>query len=199
MTSDSDGRGNAPVELYTHSPDTTQQPGGVFLASEPQDQKVDYESGLRVIGRHLDAEPSYNVSILEVDDGFTLRYQPTQHRFDGRTVHFGATKLRDLSIFQTAGRGCAKRHHRHEGMSLKFAEGHEEFLRAVGFMLDREAASSLTLDELADEVRVTYVRATPENTMRTEKRDLAFGESDIQAMVDGARQRRQGEPRALHG
>jgi hypothetical protein len=169
------------------------------LAPEPQDENAAYESALRVIGRHLDAEPSYNVSILEVDDGFTLRYQPTQHRFDGRTVHFGATKLTDLSIFQTAGRGCAKRHYRHEGMSLKFADGHEEFLRALGYMLDREGASSLTFDELTDEVRVTYVRATPENAMRTEKRDLAFSESDIQAMVDGARQRRRDEPRALHG
>jgi len=52
------------------------------LALDPQKEEIDYESALRVIGRHLDAEPSYNVSILEVDDGFTLRYQPTQHRFE---------------------------------------------------------------------------------------------------------------------
>jgi len=66
-------------------------------------------------------------------------------------------------------------------------------------MLDRDGATCMTLDELPEEVRVTYVRATPENAMRTEKRDLSFAEADIQALVDEGRQRRRPEPRALHG
>lgn len=156
-----------------------------------QEETLSYAQALRAIGRHLDAEPAYHVSILEVDDGFTVRYQPTQHRFDRRTIHFGADRLRDLLVFQSAGRGCGRKNDRHRQMWTKFPDGHEEFLRALGFLLDHEGATNLTLDELPEEVRVTYVRAEHDNPMRAEKCDATYHEPEIRALVQAARLRRR--------
>jgi hypothetical protein len=164
------------------------------VVADEQPETLPYEHALRAIGRHLDAEPAYNVSILEVDDGFTVRYQPTQYRFEGRTVHFGHDRLRDLLVFQSAGRGTGPRHDRHRQMWTKFPDGHEEFLRALGFLLDHEGAQCLTLDELAEEVRVTYVCADSTNPVRAEKRDVVLREPDIRMLVETARTRRRPRP-----
>ena len=153
-----------------------------------------YERALRAIGHHLDAEPAYNVSILEIDDGFTVRYQPTQADPAARTVHFGRSKLQDLTIFQTASRGAGRRGQRHEGMWGTFPDGHQEFFRALGFILDCEGARTLTLDELPEEVRISFVRPDPENPLCTQKCDMTFREGDIRAVVQTARKRRGSGP-----
>lgn len=160
------------------------------MAVSPNTNKPNYEQGLRIVGRHLDAEPAYHVRILELDDGFLVRYQPAQHRSDDRTVHFSRERLNDLLVFHASGRGCIRRQERHLGIWGKFPTGHEDFFRALGATLDREEACSLAVDELADEVRVSYVRPDPENPLLSQKCHPVFGEDDIRAMVASARQRR---------
>lgn len=160
------------------------------MVAHQQGEIMGYEQALRVIGRHLDAEPAYHVSILEVEDGFTVRYQTTLHRLESRTVHFSSEKIQDLYVFQTFGRGAPPRRDRHEGMWANFPDGHQEFLRSLGFLLDCEGARSLAVDELEDEVRVTYVKPSPDNPYRSEKRELCFREADIRRMVGQARDRR---------
>lgn len=160
------------------------------MDAEANDETVSYEIALRVIGRHLDAEPAYHVSILEVDDGFTVRYQVTQHQTDGKTIQFSKDKLADLFVFQTAGRGLARKHERKAGMWADLPHGHQEFFRALGFALDQDGARSISLEELSEEVRVSYMHQDPNNPVRLEKRHVVLRDSDILTMVESARHRR---------
>jgi len=159
-----------------------------------RDDGLIYERALRAIGRHLDAEPVYNVSILEVDDGFAVRYQPTLHDPTCRITHFGKSMLEDLTIFQTASRGLVRRSDRHEGMWATFPDGHQEFFRALGFILDCEGARGLTLDELDEHVRISFVRPDPADALCTQKCEMTFREQDIRAVVQIARKRRGNGP-----
>ena len=160
------------------------------MLAPQRDDGLIYERALRAIGRHLDAEPAYNVSILEVDDGFVVRYQPTLHDSSCRSMHFGKSMLEDLTVFQTASRGLIRRSDRHEGMWATFPDGHQDFFRALGFILDCEAARGLTLDELDEHVRISFVRPDPDDALCTQKCEMTFREPDIRAVVQIARKRR---------
>ena len=160
------------------------------MEDERQEGSVAYELALRVIGRHLDAEPAYHVSILEVHDGFVVRYQSTQQWSEARTVQFAKSRLEDLFVFHSAARGCPPKPDRHAGLRSKFPTGHQEFMRALGSELDLDGASSLTLDELPEEVRVSYLRADPSNPLRAEKCNMVFDKKDIKSLVETARKRR---------
>ena len=159
---------------------------------EGQTERVEYEPALRVIGRHLDAEPAYHISVLEVADGFTVRSHPSRHRSDGRTVHFTWDRLRDLSIFQTAGRGCRRRPRRHSGMWANFPNGHEDFFRALGHDLDESGASSLSVDEMPEGVAVSYMRPNQDDPLYFDKYHQVMRKEDIERMLQVAQERRNG-------
>jgi hypothetical protein len=160
------------------------------MVAEEHDERIPYQRALRVIGRHLDAEPAYHVSILEVADGFTVRSHPARHRTDGRIVHFKWDRLQDLVIFHTAGRDCARRRHRHQGIWANFPSGHEDFFRALGFTLDTEGATSLSVDEVPEGIAVSYMRPSPGNALSFEKCHTVFHKREIEAMLRAAQQRR---------
>lgn len=155
-----------------------------------------YEPALRVIGRHLDAEPAYHISVLEVADGFAVRSHPSGHRSEGRTAHFSWDRLDDLVIYQTAGRGVRRRPPRHSGMWENFPNGHEDFFRALGHVLDAESASSLSVDEVAEGVAVSYMRPSRDDTLHLEKQHSVLRREDIEHLLHDAQQRRtqQGAP-----
>jgi hypothetical protein len=160
------------------------------MVAQPQDGHPSYEQALRVIGRHLDAEPSYHVSILEVEDGFVVRYFTAQHRTDSRSVHFTWERLNDLLVFQTAGRRVGSRRHRHEGMWAKFPNGHQDFFRALGHTLDEEHASNLSVEEVDEGVQVSYVCKDPSNRLVSQKTHQLMKMADIQAALEAAQARR---------
>lgn len=158
--------------------------------AQQRHRRLGYEQTLRVIGRHLDAEPAYHVSLLEVEDGFTIRYQVAQHQSDGRTVHFTWDRLQDLYVFNTGGRGVRRKRDRHEGIWGKFPNGHQDFFRALGYILDRDTAANLTVDEVVDGLRVSYCRPRSGDPLHLEKRDMELREADILEMVERAQMRR---------
>lgn len=160
-----------------------------MLADRRQD-RLCYEQALRVIGRHLDAEPAYHLSVLEVDDGFTVRYQIGQHQSGARTVHFTCDRLHDLYVFNSAGRGVNRKQDRHQGIWGKFVNGHQNFFRALGHLLDNDHAQSLTIDELPEGVQISYVRPDVNDPLRWEKIHLDMREHEIHAMLQSAQQRR---------
>jgi hypothetical protein len=160
------------------------------MAAEEQSERIPYQRALRVIGRHLDAEPAYHVSILEVPDGFTVRSHPARHRTDGRIVHFKWDRLNDLVIFHTAGRDCVRRRHRHQGIWAHFPSGHEDFFRALGFTLDQEGANSLGVDEVPEGVAVSYMRPVADNPLSFEKCHTVYHKQEIEQMLRSAQDRR---------
>jgi hypothetical protein len=158
--------------------------------SETRDARLDYESALRVIGRHLDTEPTYHMSLLEVRDGFTVRSHPSRFRSDARTSQFTWDRLNDLVIFHMAGRGCIRRRPRHSGIWANFPNGHEDFFRALGHQLDKENGSSLSVEELPDGVGVSYLRPSGRDGAGNEKAHTVMAYGDIEKMLEVARQRR---------
>lgn len=153
-------------------------------------QRLQYEPALRVIGRHLDAEPTYHLSLLEVGDGFTVRSHPSRFRSDARTVQFTWERLNDLAVYHMAGRGCMRRRPRHSGIWANFPNGHEDFFRAMGFRLDAEQGTSLSVEEVPEGVAVSYMRPKEDDVLQMEKTHSVLAYSDIETMLDEARRRR---------
>ena len=160
------------------------------MAMELPDERLTYEQALRVIGRHLDAEPAHDISVTEVADGFTVRSHPSRERSDARTVCFTRDRLRDLVIFQASGRGSPRKHHRHQGIWTNFPHGHEDFFRALGHTLDRERASGVAVEEQPDGIAVSYVAADPENPPHTRNVREVMRESEIRNLLSAAQRRR---------
>jgi hypothetical protein len=158
--------------------------------TDEQPERLDYESALRVIGRHLDAEPTYNVSVLEVNDGFTVRTQQTRARSDAHSTQFTWDRLNHLVVFHVAGRGCARRRPRHSGIWANFPNGHEDFFRALGHQLDAEHGSGLSVEEMAHGVEVSYYRPAPSSETEREKSSTLLAFADIETMLEQARTRR---------
>jgi hypothetical protein len=160
------------------------------MAAEMPQERVGYEQALRVIGRQLDAEPSYHLSILEVADGFTVRYQPSQQRSDAHSVHYSWERLRDLNVFQAAARGIKRKRGRYHAMWAKFPNGHQDLLRSLGATLDRDRASSLSVDEVPEGIAVSYLRPDPGNTLRSQKAHQILRDEDVQGILEEAQHRR---------
>jgi hypothetical protein len=160
---------------------------------EPRTE-IGYEKGLRVIGRYLDSEPSYHVSVLEVADGFAVRAHGTSDRAEGRSALFPWERLRDLVIFQAAGRGVSARRRRRGEVWDKFPNGHEDFFRALGHELDVELARSLSLDEIPEGIAVSYMRPRSKGGGSFEKYHTVMGHDEIVALLEAAQARRGTSP-----
>jgi hypothetical protein len=165
-----------------------------MTVADEQDAGIGYEPALRAIGRHLDAEPAYHISVLEVADGFTVRSHPSPHRADGHTLHYSWDRLTDLVVYQIAGRGVRRRKSRHSGLWEHFPNGHEDFFRALGHELDQERASNLTVDEVDEGVAVSYMRPNPDEPFRMDKIHRVMARDDIESMLKAAQARRGRQP-----
>jgi len=151
-------------------------------------RRLSYESALRAIGRYLDAEPTYHSSILEVPDGFTVRSQPVRHRATGKVTHFDWRKLWDLAVLHTAARSFGRRKAPHAGIWSSFPNGHEDFFRALGYTLDSEGATNVSIDELPDGFAVSYVRSDGRHAF--EKCHRLYRAEEIERLLKSAVARR---------
>jgi hypothetical protein len=163
----------------------------VGTVQEQQDGAIGYEPALRVIGRHLDAEPAYHVRVVEEADGFTVRSHPSIDRTDERRTHYSWDRLHDLVVYQTAGRGVRRRRSRHSGLWENFPNGHEDFFRALGHELDQENASNLSVDEVEEGVAVSYTRPSENDPDRPDTVHRMMQRADIEAMLRAAQARRR--------
>jgi hypothetical protein len=151
---------------------------------------MSYEEALRVIGRHLDAEPTYDVTIAELDDGFTVRYRPAVHRADEFINHFTWERLRDLVVFFSSGRGLVRKRGRYQGIWATLPHGHQGFLRALGNRLDGDQACCLHLEEVPGGVEVSYMRPDLQDRGDMEQIQYLVSEAEIKSMQDSAERRR---------
>ena len=149
-----------------------------------------YEHALRIIGRYLDAEPAYYVTVLEMDDGFTVRYSPTRQRSETRTAQFSWARLRDLKVFNAAGRGTGRRSRRNFGLWNDLPGGYQDFFRALGHTLDDKSASSVAIDSLPKGVAVSYVCPTRDRPLAPEKRYDVLNRDVMEDMIAEAQRRR---------
>jgi hypothetical protein len=153
-------------------------------------QNAHYRQALRAIGRHLDSEIAFNASILETEEGFTVRYQSSPHFDLARTLHFPWERLHDLLIFNSAGRGVPGKRKKSFGLWDNFDGGREDFFRALGTRLDDETASSVNVEELPDGIAISYVSPDRDNPLRTQKHHTVLNLDAIREVLRVAQRKR---------
>jgi hypothetical protein len=149
-----------------------------------------YEEALRVIGRHLDAEPAYYVDIRETSGGFDVHYQVAPQRGDVHINHFSWDRLRDLVIFFTSGRGLPRKKGRYQGMWANLPNGHQGFLRAIGHGFDAEGATDVRVQEVDDGVVLSYRRSQADAKAIAETVERSISEAEVLSIVAAAESRR---------
>jgi hypothetical protein len=159
-----------------------------MTTSEPRDG-INYTNALRALGRYLDAERAYLATILEVDNGFSVRFQTSLYQTDGRSAFFTWERLRDLLIYNTAGRGLRGRR-QWPGMWPGVAGGRQDLYRALGTKLDAEEAAGVTVDEQTGQIDVSFVRRHPDRPMATEKLHENFPEGEFGNLIAWAQTQR---------
>lgn len=150
-----------------------------MVAEERQEEQKSYQRALRVIGRYLDSEPSYHMSVAQTADGFTVRSHPTPQRADEIVKHFEWDRLEDLDLFYAGGRNVARRRPRHQGLWERFPCGHERALRKLGAILDEKSASSLSIDEMDEGIDVSYMCSDSGESGQPAKQQKVFTADDL--------------------
>lgn len=157
-----------------------------------------YQWMLRSLGAFLDQEPSCRLSLAEVPDGFVVRMQRALHKLEPVVLHFNRDTLTE-QLEQLMGqrkRAAVTAHH--QGVWSHFPNGHQDFLRALGYELDQSHAEGILIDELEDSVAVTYAYPDAEDA-RWRKRIIVLSLTDIEEILNAAFERRHLPARAGEG
>lgn len=152
-------------------------------------ERPSYQSMLRALGSYLDEEPSCRISVVEVPDGFLVRMQRTVYKLEPRVEHFKRDTLtRYVDQFVRTQQPTGVRQ-RHQGIWAHFPNGHQDFLRALGYELDGSSARNIVIDELEDGLSLTYTQPAPEGGWETRAAYLSLG--DIETVLNDAFNRRR--------
>jgi hypothetical protein len=150
-----------------------------------------YQPMLRALGAFLDEEPSCRISVTEVPDGFLVRLQRALHRLEPQVLHFKRESLKEqLDQLMQAKRPTGVRSH-HQGVWSHFPNGHQDFLRALGYELDQATADSIFIDELEDGFVVTYSCPETPDSKTWVKKMVVLGVEDIETILNAAFERRK--------
>lgn len=148
-----------------------------------------YQSMLRALGSYLDEEPSCRISVVEVPDGFLVRMQRTVYKLEPRVELFKRDTLtQHIDQFVRAQLPSGVRQ-RHQGIWAQFPNGHQDFMRALGYELEGSGARDIVLDELEDGLSLTYTQPAPEGGW--EIRSVFLDTDGIEAVLNEAFNRRR--------
>lgn len=149
-----------------------------------------YQWMLRALGAFLDEQPSCRISIAEVPDGFLVRSQRTLHKLEPVVLHFRQDRLTEqLHRLMLEKRHPQPQAH-HQGVWSHFPNGHQDFLRALGYELDDAGASGILVDEIEDGVVVTYSYLDSTDG-QWHKRIVVLGIPEIEEILNAAFERRK--------
>jgi hypothetical protein len=150
-----------------------------------------YQWMLRALGAYLDEEPSCRISLTEVPDGFIVRLQRALHKLEPQVLHFKRDSLKEqLEQLIASKRHTGQRAH-HQGIWSHFPNGHQDFLRALGFELDEASARNIFLDELEDGFVVTYTCPAEKGSEEWTKKLVILGIEEIESILNAAFERRK--------
>jgi hypothetical protein len=111
-----------------------------------------YENRLRVVGRKLDLSRYRSIALFELEDGFVVRGFLPEARHP-TVLEFAFADFERLTSEAIKGRGEGER--KHHGLSQLLPTGYEDFLRALGWRLDRQLADSIIVVEMVKVFAVT--------------------------------------------
>lgn len=157
------------------------------MTSESQ-EPLSYQWMLRAIGATLDEQRLARFTIIEIPDGFTVVWE----RRDAVPVlgeaHFSHATLIERAEQLRRGR----RSNRRKQTTLAGTPGrrHENALRALGFEFDDCLAHGILVTEVDGDLLVTYSYVDSSQGYAWRKHMVRLSLTDIEQMVDGARDRR---------
>ena len=174
------------VEIYA-DPLWTRVGSNVNNHAQVSRERVPYQATLRAIGARLDGMRVCRINLLEVADGFMIRYQESQDDSQLSLLHCEHRELLSLSTELEHKR-------KRKGFSFSQKESsvgtYENVLRALGFELDQAEAYSLLIDELDDGMVVTYQYLRPSEDFQARKRMVILGAEAMAAVIEDAKSRR---------
>ena len=149
-----------------------------------------YQWMLRALGAFLDEEPACRLSLAEVPDGFIVRMQRALHKLEPIVLHFKRDTLMEQlqQIMQDRKPGYMRAPH--QGIWSRFPNGHQDFLRALGYELDDAKASGILIDELEDSIVLTYSYQDSADG-QWHKRVVVLGIAEIEEILNAAFERRR--------
>lgn len=147
-----------------------------------------YQWLLRALGAYLDGEPSGRITLAETAEGFVVRFQGVNTTLDPIVVQLlRETLVEQIHTLLQSTRSTPRT--RHQGIWWNFPNGHQDFFRALGFELDEAQAQNVLLDELEDQLILTYSYPDPQPGT-CGKRMIVLGIADIEAILNAAFERR---------
>lgn len=152
-------------------------------------EQPSYQSMLRALGSYLDEEPNCRISIVEVPDGFLVRMQRTVYKLEPLVEHFKRDTLVKRVDQFTRTRQSTSVRQRHQGIWAQFPNGHQDFMRALGYEFDGSQARNIVVDELEDGVNLTYTQPTAEEGWET--RTVFLSIEAIETILNEAFNRRR--------
>ncbi len=153
-----------------------QFPEPLDLPLDPAQPRREYQSMLRVIGALLDELAASNIVIIEGTEGFTIRFT-SRDQCEIRDLSY--TDL--LEAYQTL---------RNERTLLGNVDrGHyQDFLRAIGYEVERLQGRNLLLAQAADHYLLTYQTSASGSSTH----HVLLAPRTIQEILDRAHKRRAG-------
>lgn len=146
------------------------------MVAEKRGEQRNYQRALRVVGRALDREPAYNLTITQTEGGFAVHARTAPQRPEERVLHFEWDRLDDLNEYYSAARGMTRPPRRTQDLWDGFPCGHEAGLRKLGAILDTEGASKIRVQETEGAITVTFV---PPGGTPSETRERTFRSKDL--------------------
>jgi hypothetical protein len=153
-------------------------------------ERVPYEFTLRALGAMLDERESVRIHVLEVINGFMMRYclAPSDSAlYTHRATH---AELLELSAAVES-----RRHRKVFPFGFRLGQNargtYEDALRALGSELDTMKAYSILIDETDEGFLVTYQYLNPAQGFMVRKRMAFLGREAISQARQEARSRRK--------
>lgn len=157
--------------------------------------RVSYQWTLRQIGAYLDEHDAHLVTLVEVPEGFMVRFQrsPANHY---EAVTFARHELVSLDVQQEEQRLKLQREPAAGDPAASLPPpqkpgGYQDFYRALGYELDQTLVYAIAVDELQFGVVITYLFVDPRHTFVPEKKMVFLKPEDKQTILDDAYARRQ--------
>jgi len=177
------GQGDAPSQ----NPNEGDHQEHVYAADSAAG-RLSYQWLLRAVGSYLDEAGAHSITVLEEPDGFVVRFQQGRLPDSMVLTHFNTEELVALKEALLKNR----RSGRYSGSSAlnEPVDRYQDLFRALGFELDALKAYSLSIDEIGNDLFVSYLFLDPRHGYLWTKESIMLPMNGKQTLLQRARARR---------
>jgi len=121
--------------------------------------RLSYQWLLRAVGSYLDEAGAHSITMLEEPNGFVVRFQQGRLPDSMVLTHFNLEELVALKDALLKNRRSGR--HSSSSVSDEPPDRYQDLFRALGFELDALKAYSLSIDEIGNDLFVSYLFLDP--------------------------------------